>query len=383
MKVIHAMAMRLDLPRLEERRVEDLDDLTTAPLRDAGRLPLHAVQLAPPRKFWTPIKNAVPGRLIEGTLAPDHRARFLLRMPRDWNGGLVVAAAPGTTSEYSYDLYFSDALLLKGYAFAVTDKAVRTVTLDDTVMLAHAPEAHVNLWAERLNAMARFAVEEAKAFYGRLPSRTLSVGVSNGAYVARRAAESSAGIFDGALEVSGVLWRAARGNVLRELPQALRAMSESPWDRTLLERAGMPSVEEPGWQDVARHYHGYWEAVMHLFLGHLDPEYNGAVKDYDLDARPATVLESIHDFENTGDLKVPLVSVAGDRDYLVSCTTNAIAYCDLVKEQGKQALHELIIVPGGLHVDSTVEWFPFATPLMPPALEAFARLEKTLTACRA
>jgi hypothetical protein len=322
----------------------------------------------------------VPGRLIEGTLPEDNFARFVLRLPHDWNGGLVVAAASGFSDANTYDLYFADYLMLRGYAFAVTDKAIRTAMLDgDTLLLPHTREGHMNRWAERLECLARYSLAEAEAFYGRKPKRTIAAGVSNGGYVARCAAESASGIFDGALEVSGVLWQSEKGNLLRQLPQALRATRRRPWDEALLALSGMPGIESD-WEKVASHYRIYWDMVMHLFLGYLDPDYTGPVEDYDLDSRPDCVLESISVFENSGNLQIPLVSLSAERDFLITCAGHAIAYRDLVKARGKSFLHEFIIAADACHIDSELEMFTFAAPLMPRAHEAFEKLERILEA---
>lgn len=380
-KVMRAMAMRDELPREPQRRETEVDDLTTAAQRKAGQLPMDAIHLAPPRKFWTELTHAVPGRLIEGTLPDDHRARFVLRLPKQWNGGLVLAAASGITDEYSYDIYFSDYLLLRGYAFAVTDKAVRRAVLDgDMVLLPHTPEGHVNRWVERLHRLAELSADQCEKFYGQAPERTIAAGVSNGGYIVRRAAELNSNLFDGAIEISGVFWRANRANLLRELPLALRASQSNPWDKSLLLQSGMPGIE-PKWETLAAVYRMYyWEAVMHLFLAYLDPDYIGAVEDYDLDSRPAEVLESISEIENSGDLKIPLVSLAGERDYLISCRNHAHGYRELIESQGKQDLHRLFTFPDACHIDANAEAFPFVTPLMPHAHAAFEELEKMLEA---
>ncbi|TMQ02731.1 MAG: hypothetical protein E6J91_50365 [Deltaproteobacteria bacterium] len=51
---------------------------------------------APPNR--TPIARAVPGLEVRGRFAddPTGEARFLVRLPADWNGRLVVAGASGT-----------------------------------------------------------------------------------------------------------------------------------------------------------------------------------------------------------------------------------------------------------------------------------------------
>ena len=376
--------MRFDAPRPPSLSETDLEDLTTRSQRRDGRLSPDALHIAPPRAYWTPLDAPVPGRLIEGTLGADQQARFLLRLPKDWNGRLVVAASSGITDERTYDLYLSDYLLSRGYAFGVTDKGVRRAVLDgDTVLMPLVPENSVRRWYSRLEELARFAGEAARRHYGRRPERTYAAGLSNGGFLARRAAEAGSGIFDGALEISGVLWRADRGNLLRELPAALRATARQPWDRAALRRAGFP-CDDPRWDPVVSLYRGGdWEAVRHLFVGDLAPGYSGPIERYDLDKRPAAVREHIRSFENTGDLRLPLVCVAGARDLLISCAGHALAYRDLVASRGKAGLHRLILVEDASHIDTNRELFPFIEPLMPHAHRAFEELVSLVEGARA
>ncbi|MBI3565278.1 MAG: hypothetical protein HY079_08795 [Elusimicrobia bacterium] len=79
-------------------------------------------------------------------------------------------------------------------------------------------------------------------------------------------------------------------------------------------------------------------------------------------------------FQNTGDLKVPLHSVSGERDYLISCAGHARAYEALVKARGKSALHRMEYVADASHIDTNRETFPFVEPLMPRAHAAFDAL---------
>lgn len=383
MKIVRAFGMGLGLPRQAQQSVQELADLTTAPQRAAGTIALDALHIAPPKEFWTPLEAPVPGLLVRGTLPDDHAARFLLRLPRDWNGKLVVAAASGITDEHTYDLYFSDYLLSRGYAFGATDKAMRRAVLDDTVLVPQTEESSVRLWHSRLEALAVLAKEVCARHRGRAPEAAFAVGLSNGGYVARRAAEAGSGLFDGALEISGVLWRACEGNLLRQLPAALRATVSTPWDRGALAAAGFPRAGGR-WDAVLSLYREvYWEPVMHLFLGDLDPDFHGAVADYDLDARPSSVREAIASFQNTGDLTVPLVSIAGVEDLLISCAGHGEAYCDLVRRKGKEALHRFIRVPDACHIDTNRESFPFAAPLMPAAHQAFEELVRRVAGATA
>jgi alpha-beta hydrolase superfamily lysophospholipase len=374
MSLIRAFGFRADVPRAPVLTETELPDLTTRPARAGGTVSLDAQHIMPPKDAWTALSAPVPGRLIAGTLPGDHHARFLLRLPRDWNGSLVVAAASGITDETTYDLYFSDYLLSRGCAFAATDKGVRRTVLDGTTMLMPMiPEAGLARWASRLEALAAFSKELAAKHRGRAPDKTYAVGLSNGGFVARRAAESASGLFDGALEISGVLWRADSGNLLRELPAALRATKTEPWDRGALSKLGFGA--EGRWAPVLAQYRAvYWEASLGIFVADLDPGYDGALEDYDLDARPAAVRARISELQNTGDLRVPLISLSGEHDYLISTTGHARAYESLVRARGKSALHRMKYFPDSAHIDSNRETFPFVEPLMPRAHAAFEEL---------
>ena len=74
----------------------------------------------------TPITHAVPGIQLNARIAddPTGQARFLLRLPNDWNGRLVVAGASGTRSEFNGDFAWSDYVVQKGYAYASQNKGV-------------------------------------------------------------------------------------------------------------------------------------------------------------------------------------------------------------------------------------------------------------------
>src|SRR5689334_12156971 len=82
--------------------------------------------IAPSAGKRTPITKAVPGVQINGYIAgdPTGEARFLLRLPDDWNGRLVVAGASGTRSEFNGDFAWSDYVVQKGYAYASQNKGV-------------------------------------------------------------------------------------------------------------------------------------------------------------------------------------------------------------------------------------------------------------------
>lgn len=373
MKAVRALGLSLGLPRAPVHNAREVADLTTRPDRASNAVHPDALHIAPPKSYWTPLPDPVPGLLVEGTLAPDHHARYLLRVPAAWNGRLVCAAASGVTGERTYDLYLSDYLLEHGYAFAATDKGVRLGMVDDVIVVPQSEDYSLRRWAGRLEDLARAAVAECAKARGKAPDFVYAAGLSNGGYVARKAAESPTGLFHGAIEVSGVLWRADAGNLLRELPAALRATAVPPFSRKALAAAGYPDLDSK-WEPVAAWYREtYWDAVLAMFIGDLDPGYAGAPEDYDLDARPAAQA-AVRELQNTGDLKVPLVSIAGRQDWLIPCASHAEAYAALVKKAGKSALHELHVVEDAAHIDTNAETFPFVVPLMPRLHAAFAAL---------
>src|SRR5436190_3672159 len=79
----------------------------------------------------TPVTKAVPGIQLNARIASDPlgQARFLLRLPYDWNGSLVVAGASGTRSEFNGDFAWSDYVVQKGFAYASQNKGVLNLTL--------------------------------------------------------------------------------------------------------------------------------------------------------------------------------------------------------------------------------------------------------------
>src|SRR5881396_1114472 len=89
------------------------------PITDRG-----VISPDPPNR--TPITKVVPGLQINARIAsdPTGQARFLLRLPNDWNGRLVVAGASGTRSEFNGDFAWSDYVVQRGYAYASQNKGV-------------------------------------------------------------------------------------------------------------------------------------------------------------------------------------------------------------------------------------------------------------------
>ena len=112
--------------------------LTTPPNNFDTSLPAGAITpvtdrgvISPDPPNRTPITKAVPGVQLDARLADDPagEARFLLRVPQDWNGSLVVAGASGTRSEFNGDFAWSDLVVQKGYAYASQNKGILNLFL--------------------------------------------------------------------------------------------------------------------------------------------------------------------------------------------------------------------------------------------------------------
>ena len=373
MKTFNALGLSFGSQLKRERLEKDVADLTTFSSRPLMTIHPDAIGVTPPPAMWPQLSGPVAGRLIKGTQDPDVCAKFVLRMPEKWNGRLVVTASPGISCEHACDIYWSDYLVSRGYAFACTDKGVHAIMDGDDIYIPCAPENGPANWYKRFEALALSAKAEAEKFYGKKPEKTYAVGISNGGYLTRLAAERGAGVFDGGVDVSGVLWRSDSGGLLGQLPAALRALKSGTPDRKLLGAAGYPV--DPQWDMLMGLYRMiYWESSLAYFLADLDPAYKGSFEDYDYAARPADVKERIGGMENSGDIKMPLISLGGGLDYLIPFAAHAAAYGKLAESCGKKQLHRLYCVERGTHVDKDREFFPMVDPLMPHAHKAFGLL---------
>src|SRR5437764_8046161 len=164
--------------------------------------------IAPSAGKRTPITKTVPGLQLNARIAsdPTGQGRFLLRLPNDWNGRLVVAGASGTRSEFNGDFAWSDYVVQRGYAYASQNKGVLNVRVigvsatppasDPLACRLAAPPAPTSAvwvhfydndpgqeftrWREYMVAAARLARTGVEARYGREPRRTYAVGTSNG-----------------------------------------------------------------------------------------------------------------------------------------------------------------------------------------------------------
>jgi len=160
-----------------------------------------AAAVSPDAPHRTPITKAVPGLQITGGMADDKDARWVMRLPQDWNGKLVVGVSGGTRSEFMGDFIFSDFVVQRGYAYVSSNKGTLNFFFTaptDAVGCRLTPPTHPVLtglrvhfylgeqkdtiveWFRRTREVTALAKTAAAAYGHRAVERTYLFGVSNG-----------------------------------------------------------------------------------------------------------------------------------------------------------------------------------------------------------
>jgi hypothetical protein len=318
--------------------------------------------IAPDGDHRTPITKAVPGVQINARIASDRlgQARFLLRLPNDWNGRLVVAGASGTRSEFNGDFAWSDYVVQKGYAYASQNKGVLNLRITSlssptpptpqSCRLNPASQVWVEFydndpgqeftrWAGFMAEAARLARRGLEAL-GRGPHRTYAVGTSNGGYQVRRAVESYPELFDGGVDWEGTYVDAENPNILTDLPPAILnfpdyvASSRDPISTAAknIVAAGYPPDIVAGTTSLWTNYsNSFWEVTLCQWQKRLDPSYDtygAGMGTYNYVARrsQSDVAGQLASFATTGDIQRPLITVAGTMDALLPIDHHARAY---------------------------------------------------------
>jgi hypothetical protein len=351
---------------------------TTPPDNSLAGLPAFAFTpttdrsvIAPSAGKRTPITRAVPGVQLNARIAsdPQGQARFLLRLPNDWNGRLVVAGASGTRSEFNGDFAWSDYVVQKGYAYASQNKGVLNLQLStaaDPLACRLAPTVPVFVhfydndpgqpftrWAEFMIKAAELGREGVKAAYGRHARFTYAVGTSNGGYQVRRAVESAPELFDGGVDWEGTFVDRHAPNLLTDLPPAVlnfpdyaaSGFGAASTAARNIEAAGYPpDIVNSGASLWGRYNGQFWEVTQCQWQKRLDPAYDTYVSGtgtYNYVARLSVsdVGDQMAAFATTGRIKRPLVTVAGTMDALLPIDHHARAYARKVAAAGKHKHH--------------------------------------------
>lgn len=381
----------------------------------------------PPNR--TPITKAVPGLQIEGYFAddPTGEARFVARLPDDWNGDLVVAGASGTRSEFNGDFSWSDYVLQKGYAYASQNKGVLNLKLVASVIgplpptptppttdptpcrlnpasttwvhfYDNDPEKPFTQWTQYMISAAQAARLAVKGNYNHFPTRTYAVGTSNGGYQVRRAMEEAPNLFDGGVDWEGTFIDPNGPNILIDLPPAIEnfpgyvASGFDPNSQAAknIEAAGYPPDILGGGSSLWTFYWAqFWEVTQCQWQKRFDPDwqtYTDGVNDvtgtggYDYLARAAldpSILAQVAAVATTGKIKKPLITVAGTMDALLPIKRGARAYEAVVNASRKgnneqrEAQYRLYEVQNGNHIETFKDTFPQLEFIQPHAQKAF------------
>lgn len=372
--------------------IETLADLTTAPQRASGTVHADARAIAPASPAdWTPIAAPVPGVLVRGTILDDPQARFLIRLPNNWNGKLVLGGSSGTRSEFNGDLVISDFVLQKGYAYASQNKGMQNLLITAASNPRACPlrpivdlpigspgqflldfflldqENTMQEWGQRMNQAAHIAKSVIEEHYGTKPSRTYAMGVSNGGYQVRKAIEDHPQTFDGGVDWEGVFWRQEGPNFIGEIPVGLKKFPayrtggfnpNSPESQAIQAANFPPDLVENGTSLWTLNRFAFWEVTECLYVKEVDPGYSeefpgfAAFADYDFTTRPESVRKEISKFENSGRVTKPLISVHGTLDALIPLKGHARSYKAKIDAQGFGQNYRLYEVQNGNHLES-------------------------------
>lgn len=394
---------RIRVPGAEFQEAACLKDLTTAGTQATGHTN---------RSDWQGLNAAgtrnptgVPGIQVDGYFPDDsttntdngylHDAQFVLRLPEEWNGGLVVTGAPGNRRQYANDFIISDFVLARGYAFAATDKGNTGLAFYED---GEEPGDAVAEWHRRVEQLTKAAKATAESNYGSAPTRTYVTGISNGGYLTRYALENTPELYDGGVDWEGTLFRSGGPNLLTYLPVALRnyPVYRATGDREAYRgmiKAGFARGSEFLWDF---HYTYYWDLTQRIYREEFDPGYDGALKagvpfcrpgagipgcdaDYDYAGRPEAVKEAVAKVENTGDIGKPMITLHGDLDTLLPKRTDSDVYAKLVRKSGNGGMHRYLVVEDGNHVDGLYDLYPDRLrPMLPCYREAFVVLDQAV-----
>jgi hypothetical protein len=387
---------KLTVPGAEHLEAACLADLTTAGTVKTGHT--DPADFAPLSVPATINPTGVPGIQLDGyfpdtstfntTHGWNHDAQFVIRMPHDWNGGLVVAGPPGTRRQYASDVIISDSVLAHGYAYASTDKGNNGPTIyRDGVE----PGDAIKEWNARVTELTTAAKQVIEQRYQRAPRQTYIAGFSAAGYLTRWQLENRPDLYDGGIDWSGLMIT-SDVSPLTYLPTALTAYPQhvagSPEAHQVLLDAGIPAGSEPIWEFS---YRAFWDPIQRTLREELDPTFDGDTQaghpfcapgtpdcdaDYDLSTRPPEVIDAFEGIELTGRIGKPLITIQGTLD-TANRPAESQLYSDMIHEQGRANLARLYEIEGGSHFEALYGQHPdLLRPMLPCFRDAIGILEQ-------
>jgi len=394
-----ARLSKVKVPGAERQEVACLDDLTTAGTVASGHT--NPADWAGLHAAGTTNPTGVPGIQVDGYF-PDtstsntnhgwnHDSQFVIRIPDNWNGRLVVSGAPGVRAQYANDFIISDWVLSKGYAFASTDKGNSGAKFYAD---GSAPGGSIAEWHQRVTELTLATKRVVKQVRAKAPQRTYMFGISNGGYLTRWQLENHPELFDGGLDWEGTLFRPEGPNLMTYLPTALKEYPKyaaSGGTDQAAHAAMIAAGFAPGSEFLwPFHYSYYWDLTQRIYREELDPQWDGALDagvpfcpsgtpscdaDYDYASRPQSVKDAVASVSLAGRIGKPMLTVQGSLDTLLPPATDSDVYDRLVDQAGSGALHRYYMVEDGTHTDGLYSAFPTQLrPLLPCARSAFDRL---------
>jgi hypothetical protein len=373
----------------------------------------------------TPVTKMVPGLQIQARIASDPKgqARFLLRLPNDWNGRLVVAGASGTRSEFNGDFAWSDYVVQKGYAYASQNKGTLNLqfsTAADPLACRLNPASSVFVrfydneegqpftrWTQFMVKAGQLAREGAKAGYGEPPRYVYAVGTSNGGYQVRRAIETAPQLFDGGVDWEGTFVDEHAPNLLTDLPAAILNFPDYVASKLDAASTAAKNIQAAGYPpDISGTIPAtpttpatptslwtlnstfFWEVTLCQWQKRLDPAsdtYGSGPGTYNYVSRLSysDVGAQVAAFANTGKVRRPLITVAGTMDALLPIDHHARAYARKVASASKQKRNDddgdrddrpgyrLYEIQNGNHIETYKDFIPQLEFIQPHAQNAF------------
>ena len=358
-----------------DNSIPTLPLLAYTPRTDRGVISPRGDPNDPQNRPNTPRTKTVPGLQIQARIAgdPTNQARFLLRLPNDWNGRLVVAGASGTRSEFNGDFAWSDYVVQKGYAYASQNKGVLNLKLStaadplacrlnpDTPVFVHFFDNDdgqpFTRWAEFMIKAGEIARDGVKAAYGPPPRYTYAVGTSNGGYQVRRAIEEAPHVFDGGVDWEGTFVDPHAPNLLTDLPPAVLNFPDyrsSGFDaastaaKNIVAAGYPPDIKSdlstptvPSTTIWDRNWAQFWEVTLCQWQKRLDPTYDTYVSgtgtyNYIHRLSVSNVGAEVAAFQTTGRITRPLITVQGTMDSLLPIDHHGRAYARKVEASGKK-----------------------------------------------